>query len=150
MRPITFPVMRRCTTWRKKVEQLRWRLHRRTQMREDWTPFPDQYSSTGSDESYLPWSRTLPSESFMLSSHRTFGQKQYRKRSRTPPRRGQGHDAMGNFLLQISRSHFSLRIEQVELLCCFNQATFIIYNGRTDPVEHVSHFNQSMAIYSKN
>lgn len=57
---------------------------------------------------------------------------------------------MGNFLLQISRSHFSLRIEQAELFCCFNQATFVICNGRTDPVEHVSHFNQSMAIYSKN
>ena len=25
-----------------------------------------------------------------------------------------------------------------------------MYNGRTDPVEHVSHFNQKMAIYSKN
>ena len=27
---------------------------------------------------------------------------------------------------------------------------FTIYNGRTDPVEHVSHFNQRMAIHSKN
>ena len=25
-----------------------------------------------------------------------------------------------------------------------------MYNGRTDPVEHVSHFNQRMAIHSKN
>ena len=25
-----------------------------------------------------------------------------------------------------------------------------MYNGRTDPVEHVSHFNQRMAVYSKN
>ena len=27
---------------------------------------------------------------------------------------------------------------------------FTIYNGRMDPVEHVSHFNQRMAIHSKN
>ena len=25
-----------------------------------------------------------------------------------------------------------------------------MYNGRTDPVEHVSHFNQRMAMHSKN
>ena len=25
-----------------------------------------------------------------------------------------------------------------------------MYNGRTDPVEHVSHFNQRMAVHSKN
>ena len=25
-----------------------------------------------------------------------------------------------------------------------------MYNGKTDPVEHVSHFNQKMAIHSKN
>ena len=25
-----------------------------------------------------------------------------------------------------------------------------MYNGRTDPVEHVSHFNQRMVVYSKN
>ena len=28
--------------------------------------------------------------------------------------------------------------------------TFTIYDGKTDPVEHVSYYNQSMAIYSKN
>ena len=32
----------------------------------------------------------------------------------------------------------------------FSQPTFTIYNGRTDPVEHVSHFNQRMAVHSKN
>ena len=25
-----------------------------------------------------------------------------------------------------------------------------MYNGRTDPMEHVSHFNQGMAVHSKN
>ena len=32
----------------------------------------------------------------------------------------------------------------------FHQLTFTIYNGRTDLVEHVSQFNQRMAIHSKN
>ena len=30
------------------------------------------------------------------------------------------------------------------------QPTFTMYNGRIDPVEHVSHFNQRMTIHSKN
>ena len=30
------------------------------------------------------------------------------------------------------------------------QPTFTIYDGRTDPVEHVSHFNQRMAMHSRN
>ena len=27
---------------------------------------------------------------------------------------------------------------------------FTMYNGRMDPVEHVSHFNQRMAVHSRN
>ena len=27
---------------------------------------------------------------------------------------------------------------------------FTVYNGRTDPIEHVSHFNQRMVVHSKN
>ena len=42
------------------------------------------------------------------------------------------------------------RIEGEKLPRRFNQPTFTIYNSRTDPVEHVSHFNQRMAIHSKN
>ena len=57
---------------------------------------------------------------------------------------------MRKTLLQISRSPFSRHIEQAELPCRFNQPTFTIYNGKTNPVEHVSHFNQRMAIHSKN
>ena len=29
-------------------------------------------------------------------------------------------------------------------------ASFTLYNGNTDPVEHVSQFNQKMAVHSKN
>ena len=41
------------------------------------------------------------------------------------------------------------KIEVVILPRCFHQPTFTIYNGRMDPVEHVSHFNHKMAVHSK-
>ena len=57
---------------------------------------------------------------------------------------------MNRALDQISRSPFMYRIEGAKLPRRFNQPTFAIYNGRADPVEHVSEFNQKMAIYSQN
>ena len=41
------------------------------------------------------------------------------------------------------------RIEGAELPQRFHQPAFAIYNGQTDPVEHVSQFNQRMAVHSK-
>ena len=41
-------------------------------------------------------------------------------------------------------------IEGAALPRRFQQPTFTIYNGNTDPVEHVSQFNQRMAVHSKN
>nr|XP_023882117.1 uncharacterized protein LOC111994464 [Quercus suber] len=41
------------------------------------------------------------------------------------------------------------KIKDARLSRRFNQPTFTIYDGRIDPVEHVSHFNQRMAIHSK-
>ena len=57
---------------------------------------------------------------------------------------------MSRALNQISRSHFTCRIEGGRLPRWFTQPTFTMYNGRTDLVEHVSHFNQRMAMHSKN
>ena len=57
---------------------------------------------------------------------------------------------MSRALDQLSRSPFTHRIERAALLQRFQQPTFIIYNGNTDPVEHVSQFNQRMAVHSKN
>ena len=56
---------------------------------------------------------------------------------------------MSKALNQISKSPFTHRIEGATLPRRFHQPTFTIYNGRTDLVEHVSHFNQKMAVYSK-
>ena len=57
---------------------------------------------------------------------------------------------MSNALCQISKSPFVRRIDRAKLPHCFTQLIFTIYNGRTDPVKHVSHFNQMMAVYSRN
>ena len=56
---------------------------------------------------------------------------------------------MSKALNQISKSPFTHRIEGETLPRRFHQPTFTIYNGRTDPVEHVSHFSQRMAVHSK-
>ena len=55
---------------------------------------------------------------------------------------------MGKALDQISRSPFTHKIEVAELPRRFTQPTFTMYNGKTDPVEHVSHFNQRMVVHS--
>ena len=57
---------------------------------------------------------------------------------------------MNKALNQISKLPFTHKIEGARLPRRFNQPTFTIYNGRTDPMEHVSHFNQRMTVHSKN
>ena len=57
---------------------------------------------------------------------------------------------MSKALDQISKSPFTRKIKRVRLPRQFHQLTFTLYNGRTDLVEHVSQFNQKMAIHSKN
>ena len=57
---------------------------------------------------------------------------------------------MNKALNQISKSPFTHKIEGARLSQRFNQSKFTIYNGQTNPVKHVSHFNQRMIIHSKN
>ena len=56
---------------------------------------------------------------------------------------------MSKALNQISKSPFTRRIKGVELPRQFNQPAFTMYNGKTNTVEHVSHFNQRMVVHSK-
>ncbi|XP_050241864.1 uncharacterized protein LOC126690779 [Quercus robur] len=72
------------------------------------------------------------------------------RKHESPSSKGLGNDAMNKALDQIFRSPFAHRIEGAKLPRNFNQPTFAIYNGRADPVEHVSQFNQRMAIHSQN
>ena len=57
---------------------------------------------------------------------------------------------MSKALRQISKSPFTRRFDRANLPQWFTQPTFTIYNGRIDPLEHVSHFNQRMVVHSKN
>ncbi|XP_075645466.1 uncharacterized protein LOC142616515 [Castanea sativa] len=57
---------------------------------------------------------------------------------------------MSKALRQISKSPFVRRINRVKLPHRFTQPTFTIYNGRIGLVEPVSHFNQRMAVHSRN
>ena len=56
---------------------------------------------------------------------------------------------MNKALSQVSKSHFTRNIEGASLPRRFHQPTFTICNGQIDPVEHVSHFNKRMVVYSK-
>ena len=56
---------------------------------------------------------------------------------------------MSKALDRISKSPFTSKIEGAELPRRFHQPTFTMYNGRTDPVEHVRQFNQRIAVHSK-
>ena len=124
-----------------ETDHLRRKLHCKQRM-----AFP---SSSGSkskeDSSYRPRSRTSPSESFSYKKERY-----HKQRSKSPTYRSLGNDAMSRALRQISKSSFTQRIDRAKLPHQFAQPTFTIYNGRTDPVEHVSHFNQRMVVYSRN
>ena len=57
---------------------------------------------------------------------------------------------MSRELKQISRSPFIRRIEERRLPRWITQPTFTMDNDRTDPMEHVSHFNQRMVVHSQN
>ena len=95
----------------------------------------DPSSDDDGDGSYRLRSRTPPSESFF--------------NNKSPSRKGLGSDAISRALNQISKSPFTCRIEGGKLPWWFTQPAFTMYNGRMDPVEHVSHFNQRMTVHSK-
>ena len=56
---------------------------------------------------------------------------------------------MNEALSQVAKSPFTRNIEDASLPRRFHQPTFALYNGRTDPVEYVSHFSQKMAVHSR-
>ena len=102
------------------------------------------------DQSYKQRSKTPPNESFSVSSRLDREEQHYRKWTKSSPPKSIGNDAMSKALHQISMSPFSCRIDRAKLPHRFSQPVFTIYNGRTNPIEHVSHFNQRMAIHSIN
>ena len=121
---------------------------RRRLCHERWRKTPLNSSPSDDDdrdESYRPRSRTPTSESFSYDEDH-----HYKRRSKSPSCKGLGNDAVNKALNQISKSPFTRRIERGKLPRWFAQPTFTMYNGRTNPVKHVSHFNQRMVVHSEN
>ena len=105
----------------------------------------DMPSRDESDDDYGQRSRTPPSEAF---SHE---EEQYQRRKRkSPSPRGLRHDVINRALDQLFKSPFTRCIEGATLPRQFQHPTFTFYNGNTNPVEHVSQFNQRMVVHSKN
>nr|XP_023883735.1 uncharacterized protein LOC111996031 [Quercus suber] len=102
-------------------------------------------SNDESDDDYRQRSRTPPSETF---SHEE--EHYQRRKHKSPSPRGLGNDAMSKALDQLSKSPFTRQIKGATLPWRFQQPIFAIYNGRIDPVEYVSQFNQRMAVHFKN
>ena len=127
----------------REIDDLKRKLHHAQQRRS--CSRPDVPSDNESDDDYRQRSRTPPSETF---SHEK--EHYWRRRRKSPSPRGLGNDTMSRALDQLSKSHFMHHIEGDTLPQQFQQPTFAIYNGKTNPVEHMSQFNQKMAIHSKN
>ena len=127
----------------REIDVLKKKLRRARRRRASF-----EYESSSRDTedvTYRQRSRTPPSETF--SGDKEYSS--YRCKSKSTSHKGLGNKAMNEALNQVAKSPFTRRIEGASLPRRFNQPTFSLYNGRTDPVEHVSHFNQKMVVHSK-
>ena len=115
----------------REIDDLKKQLRRA--QRKQSLPSSDVSSNDEEDISYRQRSRTPPSESFSCEEKHL-----HKRKHRSPSSRGVGTDVMKKALSQISKSPFTQGIEKAKLPSRFHQPTFAMYNGRTDPVEHVS------------
>ena len=97
------------------------------------------------DQDYRRRSRAPSSESFLYDEDYC-----HSRRNNNSSSRGPVNDAMNKALNQVSKSPFTRWIKEGRFPRRFTQPTFTLYNGRTDHVEHISHFNQKMSVHSKN
>ena len=59
-------------------------------------------------------------------------------------------DAMSRALRRAARSPFSRDIERAPMLSRFTRPSFNSYDGKTNSVEHVSHYIQMMSLHTHN
>ena len=116
----------------QEIDDLKKKL-RRAQRRH---PSPTLDTSDEEDNEYRRRSRTPPSETFSYEEEQP-----HKCGHKSPSYKSLANDAMSKALDRISQSPFTRRIGEAELPRWFHQPTFAIYNGRIDPVEHVSQFN---------
>ena len=126
----------------REIDDLKKRL-RRAQRKQ--TPSSSDVSSNNDEvASYRKRSETPPSESYSCEEEHS-----RKRRRRSQSGRGVGTNVMKKALSQISKSPFTRRIEKVKLQRHFHQPLFTMYNGSTNPVEHVSQFKQKMVVHSQ-
>ena len=126
----------------REIDDLKRQLRRAQQKQSP--PSSDVSSNDEEDTIYRQRSRTPPSESFSCEEVHL-----HRKKCMSPSRMGIGTDVMKKALSQISKSLFTRGIEKKKLTRRFHQPTLTMYNGRTDPIEHVSQFKQKMVVHSQ-
>ena len=126
----------------REIDELKRQL-RRAQWKQS-PPSSDVSSNDEEDTIHKQRSRTPPSESFSCEEEHL-----HKRKRRSPSRRGVRTDVMKKALSQISKSPFTRGIEKAKLPKRFHQPTFDMYNGQTDPVEHVSQFKQKMVVHSQ-
>ena len=115
----------------REIDDLKKQLRQAQQKR---SPSSSDVSSNDEEDTiYRQWSRTPPSESFFCEEEHL-----HKRKRKSPSCKGIGTDVMKKALSQISKSPFTRGIENAKLPRRFHQPTFTMYNGRTDPVEHVS------------
>ena len=119
--------------------------HLKRSLRHKWqkrAPSSFDFSFDGEEDgSYRRRLRTPPIESFSYDEDY-----HHERKDRNSPSKGLGNDVISKILNQISRSHFTCKIEGGRLPRRFTQPTFTKYNGRMEPMEHVNHSNQRMVL----
>ena len=118
----------------REIDELKKEL-RRVQRRRS-SPDSELSSEKTNDATYRRRSRTSPSETFSCDE-----EYHHRRKNKSPIHKGLGNNALNEALSQVAKSPFTRSIEGASLSRRFHQSIFSLYNGRTDPVEHVSHFN---------
>jgi hypothetical protein len=70
--------------------------------------------------------------------------------TRQPYKARKGQETVWKALHQISHSPFLKEVERAHLPGKFSSSNYVMYDGRADPIGHISHFKQSMALHLGN
>ena len=70
--------------------------------------------------------------------------------TRQPYKERRGQETVWKALHKISHSPFSKEIERAHLQGKFSPPNYVMYDGRADPIGHISHFKQSMTLHLGN
>ena len=117
----------------------------------NYEEFPDTSGSQSESRSLTPQMIHRKPRSLGESSRsrpRLYGKKnpQAKKHSLRKTPRPKEQNVVWRALDLVSSSPFSREIEKARLLERFTAPRFETYNGRTDPVAHIGHYQQTMTV----